>query len=470
MKDAVSEFYELTLIDPLFAAEGVDLDNAFCALQELEKVTSQLEIINTTTIGRLYFFLHPLPSILHPFGFLKNFFKSEQARRHFLACPCFDHAKKIIEIYYRTVNALEKDLNSYRSACLKAQERTISKKPNAKAYNFYCSKVSFEDFISCIELMLKNSYMLRKEVDKRNLLLLSSLQTGFFKKTRHKGTEHRIENRQHVASIAQQNGSKKKLSSRLLEFAKLAEYGRDYMYYLEKRYVHISSELVGPISYKLSQFDGEPTNHQFFLSLVKDKSGAARGIFAILADQFHFLELAEDKYKFYADIFIYESLIKRGIPYWYQPATSFYFTSDLRYYADLATMIDLKTRPYLNKSLILDQKSSMLDLLLWNGYFHNLSYLLSIKARARAGKKLNNWHYLLVGRSYASLYYLSFNKSVWRLNVNPNFLGTPTKKQAFYLTHDKLPKTLKRSQIQSIFKGGRIRAEDVDAAITDFSK
>jgi len=469
MKQALlNDFYTLTLRDPLFAAEGLDLDNAKLALDELEEVTKKLQILDQTAFGRINFLFHPLTKILHPFSFLRSFLESEKARRRFLVSSTFDHAKILVHCYLDTVRSLEKDLSAYRTACLVAQKKTQVEVPQATAYNFYGQRVPFTDFVDCIDVMLCNAQALRNEVEGRSKLLLTLMQGALFGKQ--KPIPKRPIPKASIIDPIPQKSVKKRLPSQYHELLRWAEQGRDYMYYLEKRYGTITTELLGPIFYELVQFDKKPTVHQFFVSIVKDASGAPRSLSAILADQYHFIELSPDKYKFYADIFTFEPLIKRGTKYWYQPATSFYFTSDLTYYPDLATIIDLKRRPFLNQKLVLSQKSSLLDLLLWNGYFHNLSYLQNATARIKTGKRVSLWHYLLIGRSYPSLYYLPFNRSVWRLREKPNFLGIPSRQPAFYLTFNQLPSTLTKKDLQNIFEGGIIRAEDVDKQFTDFEE
>ncbi|MBI2036298.1 hypothetical protein HYT17_01600 [Candidatus Microgenomates bacterium] len=467
----LNEFYGVTISDPLFAAEGLNIDNAQLALDELEEITKKLQIVKPGLSGRIYFWFNPLTKILHPFRFLRSFLKSEKARRLFLTNPTLPHAKLLLQSYYDTVRSLEKDLSSYRSACLSAQEKTLSKFPRANAYNFYRARVPFADFISYIDLMGRNSQALRQEIEERSRLLLASMQKDILNSSDKRNKKITTPPAKPVINSIPYREKGKKLSSQYREIIKWIEQGRDYSYYLEQRYGPINTELIGPIFYKLSQFDGKSTSHQFFISIAKDQKNTPRSLHAILADQYHFIELAKDKYKFYADIAAYEPLIKRGINYWYQPATSFYFTPDLTYYPDLATIVDLKRRPLLNKPYLLSQKSSLLDLLLWNGYFHNLSYFQSITSRInKKGKKNDSWHYLLIGRSYPSLYYLSFNRSVWRLAEKANFLGAPTKKSPFYITFSQLPSTLKKKDLQNIFAGGQIRAKDDDTTISNFKK
>jgi hypothetical protein len=465
MNKLLNEFYMLTVKDPLFSAEGLDLDNAYWAIEQLEKITSELQIIDRTLSGKAYFFFNPLTKILHPFAFLKNFLKSERARRHFLASPSTETAQSMISAYYKTVKALETDLIAYRSAFFHLQQKTLSRFPKASAYNFYQQKVSFSDFIRNIDLMLENAKELRSQINDRNTLLLQAFKKILFNASQ-PSKKAQIVYSSTLDPIPLKKFNKK-LSSQNQEILGWIQGGRDYNFYLEKRYGYIKTELFGPIFYKLSQFDKNPATHEFYLSLIKDKTGKIRFISAILSDEYHFLELSQDRYKFHADRFTYQPLIKRGINFWYQPATAFYFTPDLTYYPDLLTTFDLKMRPFLNQSLLLSQKSSLLDMLLWNGYFHNLSYLQNISSRIKAGREVGSWHYLLAGRSYPSLYYLSFNKSVWRLSKNINFQGIFSDKSAIFIPYKELPSKLKKADLKKIFEGGRIRVADVESFLAN---
>lgn len=464
MQKSLIDFYNLTIKDPLFSAEGLDLDNAGWALEELQNVSKELQIIDSSLAGRIHFLLHPLSEVLHPFGFLRDFLVGERARRHFLATPTIETAKLLIKSYYKTVNSLEKDLRAYWKACLNVQNTTSKRKPLANAYYFYRSRLTFPQFNECIELMINNVKELRFEINSRNKMLLTIITQSFLKSDI--AGKYTIHPKVFSETI---NGSrgKAKTSKEFTERMNWIQEGRDYIYYLKQRYGQINTKLFGPISYKLPHFDKKPTNHLFYISFITDSLGKMRYASAILADQFHFIELERDKYKFYADIFTYESLIRRGIKYWYQPATSFYFTSDLTYYPDLLTIADLSTRTHLNKEMLIREKSSLLDMLLWNGYMHNLSYLQNIQSRKQAGRKLGSWHYLLIGRGYPSLYYLTYNKSVWRLKESPNFYGSLSLNPSPYLSNDKLPKSLKKKDLQKIFMGGIIRTEEIDAQLSD---
>lgn len=461
-QDNFRKLYEITITDPLFAAEGLDIDNAQIALQELEKVTLSLQILDQSVSGRINFFLHPLTDVLHPFKFLKCFLTCEKNRRHFLASPNFSSAQSLIHSYYKAIDALEKNISMYKSSCLNVQNKSRSKFPKANAYNFYLYKIMFTDIINILDELQRNSQKLREEIDKRNVLFLDNMKLKFFK------NRINISRRNHFP-IDKIPVLKKKVNnvSSDKEIFEWISQGRDYIYYLEKRYGNISTKTFGPLFFKLKNFDKIPTIHKFLLTVITDKASTLRGLFPILADQFHFVDIREGKYKHHADIFTYQPLIRRGISHWYQPATSFYFSFDLTYHADLLTIYDRERRPFLNESYVLSQKSSMLDLLLWNGYFHNLSYLQNLKARKKAGRKISAWHYLLIGRSYPSLYFLPFNRSVWRLMEKPNFLGTYSGNKSVYVSRSELPKWLKKDDLKKIFHGGRIRAEEIDDTNTN---
>lgn len=455
---SLQKFYDITLNDPLFAAEGLDIKNALDALSALKDVTKKLEIVDSSPPGKFRFLINPLTNILHPFDFLNNFMESETARRHFLANPSYSTAKNLISINVKTQKALKKNLHNYRRACLAAQNKATTKNPNARSYNFYCRKLSFSEFISTIDLMIKNTSALSSELDLRSKLLLKSIRSEF---TNPEKIIKGVNKRNKPVGTLKILNMKSKLPKSSKNMVQMAAGGRDFVYYLEQDYGKISTKLTGPIFYELSQFDIKPKIHEFYVSISYDKKGLGKHFYPILADNFHFVDLRKDRYNFYADISTYEPLTKRGIIFWYQPASSFYFTSDASYYADLATLVDLKQRSNLNQDLVLNQKSSLLDLLLWTGYYHNLGFLHNVSARIKTGKKSNSWHYIIVGRSYASLYYLSFNSSVWRLKEKPNFLGKPTPSPDFYLDFEDLPKSLTRKGLNKIFDGGKIRAIDL---------
>lgn len=450
MKDKIlQDFYDLTIHDPLFAAEGVDLKNAQEALENLEAITKELQIVDTTFLGRMHFLVHPLTETLHPLRFLRVFLQAEQARRDFLGDPTLQQAIQLSKIHFLAVDALEKDLSSFREAVLHAQKKTSQKNSSISQYLFNNRSFTFDEFILSIDVMKENAKELRLEVKKRQQLLSGDIRK-LIRRFPKNQQNHQDEN---------MTTSLKKVEE--LEWTVM---GRDFMYYLKKRYGKIKTEFFGPFTHKLSQFDSYPTDHEFFIAIIKDSHEIPRYFYPILADKYHFLEINTVT----KDTYMYTALLKKKISYWYQPASMMYFTSDLTYYADLATRLDSKRRPFLDQNLLMSQKSSMLDIFLWTGYYHNLWYLKSIQQRIEDKQKIGIWHYLLIGRSYSSLYFLPFNKSVWRLKKNPNFLGHPTKYGTKYLSA--LPHDLTKELLRNIFDGGIIRAAYADKIINNSKK
>src|SRR3989344_2584259 len=293
----LDEFRDITVHDPLFAAEGLNLDNAFWAIDDLEDITEKLEALDQSVRGQFFFLLHPLKEILHPFRFLRKFLESERARQHFLALPDLDRAKKLIASYYATLHALQKDLYAYRSACLAMQKKTLSRFPRAKAYNFYHHKVPFADFNAAIDMMLDNTRALQKEIDHRKNLLFTPPRRS-----------KRTFSSAGIEQIPQRNLAKK-LPGKARQMLHWIEEGWDVTYLLKKRFGTITTELTGPIFYELAQFDEKPATHQFFIYVARDKSATVRFASALLADEFHFLQLTEKKYNYTSDFFSYRLLL-----------------------------------------------------------------------------------------------------------------------------------------------------------------
>src|SRR3989344_1910521 len=291
---SLKDFYNITLKDPLFAAEGLNIDNAKQALNNLEKVTGKLEIIKPGLKGKIYFATHPLVKTLHPVDFLRCFLESETARRRFIRKPDFVSAKDLLSSYSKTRQALEKNLKAYKKACLNTQGKI---KSDTSGYNFYCRSLTFRGFIDAIDLMITNTKTLDLEIQSRGELLLNSISTALGRHSKTHKESRLFSAKTSFSKIPQEKG-KRSVTLKQKEIIKWAEEGRDFMFYLKKEFGNISTKLMGPIYYKLSQFDKKPTVRQFFVSIVRTSDGSFKYFSPILTDQFHFIELAKKKYKF----------------------------------------------------------------------------------------------------------------------------------------------------------------------------
>ena len=434
---ALKNFETQTVRDPLFAAEGLDLVNAALALEELEASTEALERVWRKT-ARWFCFWHPFASTLHPFSFLKSFLNCERERRKFLNFPTPEKAASLLKSYRKCLGELRCDLAAYRESLLAI--RRLEAFPKQARIAYFNNEISFDEITQMMELLYKNTQALEEELKARAGLL--------------RGDRPQVSFPENIFLPYQ------------LEGEPLSEENRAGLLLEEKKFTDVS-ERYGPIFFKLSQFDGEPATHQFFVYVAKRGDYSFNQLEIILADRYYFLDLLEGDYHHFLDRSIYEPLIKRGLPYWHQTSTSFYAVFALDYYPALATVADLEwRRRYLDRSLLMSQQSSLLDLILWNGVHHEKSYARISKVMA-GSETPPSLLFTYIVRAYPSLYYLPFNRSVWRLKETPNFAGSRFGKSSYYKTLEEITPKVSPSQLEEIFMGGRIRRQEFDAKLND---
>ena len=108
----------------------------------------------------------------------------------------------------------------------------------------------------------------------------------------------------------------------------------------------------------------------------------------------------------------------------------------------------------------------MLDLLLETGANYDELYVRLAKIMAKANE-LPSLVFTYVARGYPSLYYLPFNKSVWRLEAKPNFTGTRFGDGSHYKKFDEIKDTLSPEALGEVFRGGAYRNQDFNAELND---
>ncbi len=145
-----------------------------------------------------------------------------------------------------------------------------------------------------------------------------------------------------------------------------------------------------------------------------------------------------------------------------QPATFLYTARDQRYWADIASIADRVCRPELDWSLANAQRSSTFDLLLGACVLNVRIYTNNFRERI-VSRELGPYSLLfgLLIHSHPSVYFLPFNRSVWRLPEQPNFLGAEriSKKDQLYLTEEAVIADTTPEELELIMQGGRIRKE-----------
>lgn len=437
----LENFFNLAVDDPLFAAEGLDLDNAIIAIDSIAITANTLQKFWQKS-HRAFCFWYPFANTMHPLRFLRDFIESERRRRSFLSNPSFDSAKRLLSIYEKTARTLSADINAYCDAICALQKMENVSLENSIFY-FTANSVTFGEYLSSIELLKENVAELKKDIAIRR----EALENPTFK----------ISSKLHrEIPIPQKNSGPDLLPA------------YQYMLELEEQNSPFILERYGPIFYEFSHLEGAPTVHRFNVYVLQGQNHGIKYLSASLTDKRFFLELenapgdfAGERSKFdNRSKIIYDPLIKRGINFWHQSATSFYSVLDLGYYADLATIVELSwRRPFLNRNYLLRQKSSLIDLLLWNAWTHERVFIEMTSIQASVGS-LPSPLYNFIARSYPSLYYLPFNGSVWRLDRPAKFLGSRFGSGGIYRNFEELKSVLSKEKLQKIFQGRLLRKKD----------
>ncbi|NQV93236.1 hypothetical protein HQ403_01930 [Candidatus Kaiserbacteria bacterium] len=412
--------------DPLFAAEGLDLDNARKALLGLGNSVDELEEAWGGIISKLFFIKHPPRESLHPIEFLENFIESEYARRVFLKSGSKEDADALLNQWRETQKSYTKNLFSYKKALLEIL-KIEEIDPNAKI-DYFSLVGSIGELLSWVDRLLENAEELDSEIKKLGGILKGEEQ--IFRKSNDNRDKLIIE-KADLPKLPQ-------IDSNLEELVRVATI------YTEKK------KAFGPIVYWLGHFnEGKITPHRFLVYIGTSKHTNCKMVTILLADDMYFLNLKRDHFM---DLSIYEPVMKKGLNYWYQPAAAIYNTLDASYWADIVTIADIKDRKFINEEQVLQQRSSLLDLLIGAGVSAGVTFtkLIKIVSHHKESAKLS---YLYAARAYPTLYFLSFNQSVWRIEESPYLFGTRFAKESHYESYtdlkDKVPFDVLRDIVET---------------------
>lgn len=436
MHDNLKKFLEITLNDPLFAAEGMDTDSAELAVQDLEHGLKELEGVWRPSY-RWFLFWYPFGQTLHPVAFLKEFVMSEKVRREFILAPSEKNARRILTQYKKTLLEYKRGIEGYREALGAAQKKESF--PSDASFQFFHRVITFQEILDIFEKFKENSKELRKEINRRSEILAGNPDLS----NRHP-SQNLIPQADSIHSP--QANSNSELSAQSIKILKILEQNRS----VKERY--------GPIFYSTPNFDVSPHTHQFFTYILN--SGKKEKFDLKMTDQYYYLDIGEEKNTSSYDKTPYRPLIRRKIRYWLQPPTAWYASFDLAYYADIATICDMHyRRPFLPKATVLNQKSSMLDLIFETGADGVRQYAIMSRYMARENK-LPPLSFLYITRGCPSIYFLPFNQSVWRLSQSPNFLGAKINPSSHFKNFEEIAETLSDREIEEIARGGEYRHED----------
>lgn len=440
MEDSLARFEMLVRTDPLFAAEGMDLENGRRALDILEARCRPLEKAYTNgSLRRMLFFTrYPLARYAYPIDFLRSFITSEAARRDFLKAPTSTHAHALLASWRKAARAYTLDLRRYRKlhviiAGLEKRDR------NFEMEDYFGNRTTLAHALGIIDDLLRNAQTLVHEVDERAQVLAHGIQRN------------------------------SKTSGR--DLAPLGDFNLDdtarRIYDAEKkggispfRYAEIVDS-YGPFSFTLTAFDGTPREHGFMWHVLKDRATSLRSGWLSVLSRHGFADIWNPKTltdgvsrgAFASAV----GISQEEMPYWYEPLAHFYNTRDLSYWSDIATNIDLLRRPDLDRVLVVRERSCSLDLLLAEAARDPILMRAHQIRRNRSQTAVGfSMLYDLMARSAPSLFYLVFNESVQRESVRSirgerfeaSDRGRLTRQEIEALSDDVLTATLSAARLR----------------------
>ncbi len=434
-------FLNSALADPLFAAEGMDVERAEKALDSIEESLGGIE----HTLGlfswrrKLFFMRYPLGKYMFPLSFLRSFIESERRRRVFITDPTMETAQKLLQQWHAAAHAYTTSVSRYEALhhqVFRNEPKLLTKEIYDVAGNIF----SAGDVQTMLALFAKNAEALQKEAALRSVFLY---------------TKDALYEQPDIPAASVQSCMPPPLSESAKRFFGIVdERTKEQFNVLEKH---------GPIGYRLSHIDGAPTDHQFFAYVLQNRTTGQMHVRIELADRYYFLPLDPDNLRYGAiGQEIFQPLIEKKIPYWMQTVTRFYAMRDQQYWMDITSIVDRARRPELDWNLAGCQKSSLLDLVLTNGAGEVREQMLQTKARLHtggvAGYSLGRALFL---HSAPSIYFLPFNSSVWRLSEKVDFLGGRRYEEdkGIYESLEKVVPELEDDTLRAIVRGGLLRQQ-----------
>ncbi len=340
VSDAMSlqTFTDSVRIDPLFAAEGMDLAVGVHALDAIQRELQELEkaFAGTSIWYRIFLGRYPLEQYALPLSFLRSFCESERARRDFLLDPSDELARGLIRSWCKTHKALLVSIRRYRwlHKVLYWFEKDID---SFQFQDMVGNVSSIRQINKTLDLLLKNAEFLKNEITVRNDLLMGK-RDGLPAPSRESAPQY-------------------------VEGVTPPEYERLFNLTLSHgmpfRYADIL-ESYGPTQHIVPNFDAAPEPHYFFLHVLKHREMELPMLRVTIVSRFYFLPIIGPNAKFGGiGRSSFETLIERGIRYWHQSPTSFYTGRDQTYWADIATAIDLQRRPQLDVGLVVHERAGV---------------------------------------------------------------------------------------------------------------
>lgn len=455
MDMATLEFDRLVKDDPLFAAEGCDLAAASVALAEIHKNAHRLEKIFVGQnmvrglLFRVFFFIFPLVRNALPLPFLRQVLLCEQYRRAYLVAPTIHTATDLLQSWRGAARQYGTCLKRYRFL-----HRVVWwREPSARHYvlqDLFGNISSIKHIEKTLATMGRNGDTLLTEVERRARLLKE--------KTPILPHDSNIS-----GEVAMSPAVMSAWHARLHALEKSQGVTPFRQSEIEASY--------GPFSYTLPHFDGTPTTHIFILYYLRNKKTNLRSMWIAVVDRYLFTKVWHQSARQLdgKTPFVFSGgLSATDTPYWYEPAGHLYTLRDPSYWVDIATSVDMAHRSAVcDAKLVRAQKSSLLHLLL-GACAEDLHVFVRHTERRKRQNTLQGYSLLygLLMRTHPALYYLTFNKSVWRISNPTELLGESWRAEPTspYVSEVELRETLSDDALVAVMSAQVLREERERAA------
>ncbi len=434
----LTDFTEMVRKDPLFAAEGLDTRSALEALDIFEQTLGELQegFSRDSLRRRLFFLRYPVARYVVPLSFQRAFISCEELRRFFLHDPTEQNALKLAIGWRRAARMYRRGVINYARMyrfILKAEPALASKTIQDMAGNTFTA-VDLRREITTLE---DNAETLLKESSARVAMLSGGA----------------------VATLLPRPSPVERLPQEVLP-----EEFQTYQALEEEALTeeHKILERHGPLSCRLSLFDGVPTSHQFMFYITRHLRTGEIGAILSVADSPRFMRLGNGSQYGGLGRAIFEPIERAGIKYFPQSLTWLYAVRDQQYWFDIMTLVDLGRRPELNQDFLHAQKSSLFDLMLWRMSFETRRYIELFKVRRHLKEKGYSLGYGFLMRSLPSIFFMPFNRSVWRIERPVSFVGSgrvAPGRNSYIGLHDILP-GLAAGQLRMIARAGILRRQE----------
>lgn len=424
-----ARLFELAEQDPLFSLEGAELKSMEKALDHIENALRDLETaLSFGSFSRhMYLWRNPLSRSAVPLEFLRSLLTSEWQRRAFLAKPSEDGGTELVRAWSVSAQKYATAVARYRA--LFGRLERLEKRSEPFRFQDMFGNVSDISYVrGSLQAMAENALMLERESRERS---------------------------EGAATPRPQNHTLAPYESAVLDPAqeKMLAIAQRLSTPFQQNSI---KETHGPLRYTLNAFDGVPTAHLFSLYIFDEPRWSLESAYVGSLDSYLALDLQGAKKRSFGNSSL-KLVMESGVSHWYQPLM-LYSTRDLEYLFDIASIVDMKRRPTLDMQLVASQRSSMFDKLLVTALKDIYSYAAHTIERTHLKAERAKYSLLfgLLMHGHAGLYFLPFNRSIWRIGETMPLRGDARAKAPY---ENALDLRLSDNELERVIGAARIRDE-----------